>query len=127
MPPQAIALIMFGLFVVIFSIVLMADSGVFGNLSDKPYKDQLERVTKIIPYISQYKPSSYESDEAVVARLLTSRKYLDSWERRVAAVELLEKHDPARLQKRIAELEASLGINQPEKTQPRRPKFWGGA
>ena len=94
-------------------VILMAATGVFENLSDRPYKDQLERVTKIIPYVREHKPHgiySRESDEAIVARLLVSRRYLDDWERRVAAIQLLDKYDPKRLRSRIAELEQQLGI-----------------
>ena len=109
MPPQAIVLIMF----VVCAVIVIAATGVFENLSDRPYKDQLERVTKIIPYVREHKPQkpySRESDEAIVARLLVSRRYLDDWERRVAAIQLLDKYDPKRLRSRIAELEQQLGI-----------------
>ena len=102
------------IFAVVFFMVFMAELGVFDRLSDKPYKDQLERVTKIIPYISKHKPHglySHESDEAIVAKLLVSRRYLDDWERKVAAIQLLDKHDPERLRLHIAELEQQLGIS----------------
>ena len=123
MNPQSIALVIFVIFAVVIFIVFMAEFGVFDGLSDKPYKDQLERVTKIIPYVSKHKPHrlySSESDEAIVARLLTSRKYLDSWERKVAAIQLLDKHDPERLRLHIAELEQQLGISdgQPDTNKP---------
>ena len=114
MSPQLTALVILVIFAVVFFMVFMADFGVFDRLLDKPYKDQLERVTKIIPYVSEYKPHrlySHESDEAIVARLLVSRRYLDDWERKVAAIQLLDKHDPERLRLHIAELEQQLGIS----------------
>ena len=122
MSPQLIALVIFAIFAVIFFIIFMADFGVFDRLSDKPYKDQLERVTKIIPYVSDHKTYSYESDEAIVARLLVSRRYLDDWERKVAAIQLLDKHDPERLRLHIAELEQQLGISngQPDTDMGKR-------
>lgn len=114
MSPPLTALVIFVPFIIIFFIIFMSVSGVFERLSDRPYKDQLERVTKIIPYVSEHKPHkpySYESDEAIVARLLVSRRYLDDWERKVAAIQLLDKHDPERLRLHIAELEQQLGIS----------------
>lgn len=114
MSPPLVALVIFALFAVVLFIVFMADFGVFDRLLDKPYRDQLERVTKIIPYVSKHKshkPYSSESDEAIVARLLVSRRYLDDWERKVAAIQLLDKHDPERLRLHIAELEQQLGIS----------------
>ena len=125
MSPQLIALVIFATFAVVFFMVFMADFGVFDRLSDKPYKDQLERVAKIIPYISEHKPHgtySRESDEAIVARLLVSRRYLDDWERRIAAIQLLDKHDPERLRLHIAELEQQLGISngQPDTNMGKR-------
>ena len=116
------ALVIFVPFIIIFFIMFMSVSGVFERLSDRPYKDQLERVTKIIPYVSEHKTYSYESDEAIVARLLVSRRYLDSWERKVAAIQLLDKHDPERLRLHIAELEQQLGISngQPDTNMGKR-------
>ena len=124
MTPPAVALIIFvGL--IAFFIILAVGFNVFEALSDRPYKDQLERVTKIIPYVSEHKPHklySYESDEAIVARLLVSRRYLDDWERKVAAIQLLDKHDPERLRLHIAELEQQLGISngQPDTDMGKR-------
>lgn len=122
MSPQLIALVVLAIFAVVFFMVFMAEFGVFDRLSDKPYKDQLERVTKIIPYVSDHKTYSYESDEAIVARLLVSRRYLDNWERKIAAIQLLDKHDPERLRLHIAELEQQLGISngQPDTNMGKR-------
>ena len=110
-----------------FFLAWLVVTNIHDAIIDRPYKDQLERVTKIIPYVSKHKADSYQSDEAIVARLLVSRQYLDSWERRVAAIQLLDKHDPERLRLHIAELEQQLGISngQPDTDMGKRRNLLG--
>ena len=81
---------------------------------DRPYKDQAERVEKVIMYIEAEQGTTYSpsrTKEQVVARALQDRDLLKYYERLAVANRLLDKHDPERLNLRIAELEQQLGMN----------------
>lgn len=90
---------------------------------DRPYKDQAERVEKVIMYIEAEPETTYGSGrtkEQVVAKVLQDRDLLKYYERLAVANRLLDKHDPERLNLRIAELEQQLGMNdeQPDMGKP---------
>lgn len=105
--------------------VYSSDFGFTRALFDKPSKDQVERVKRVIPYVSEMKyVSPYgrsRSDEEEVALLLQSRKHLLEFETKVQARELLDQYDPVRLQAKIDELEAKLGIG-PNEGPNEKPK-----
>ena len=90
------------------------------ELLDHPYKNQAERVEKVIMYIEAEPETTYskgKTKEQVIATVLHDRGLLRYYERLAVANQLLDKHDPERLRLRIAELEQQLGIND-EATEP---------
>ena len=135
-----IAVVMLVIVSVVLGLTVTDSFGLAPALFDKPFEDRLERVKKVIPYVSEMKPkSTYDSytpsDEAVVVQLLQSRKCLVEWEQKVQARQLLDRYDPVRLQAKIDELETKLGLssgNAPEKpnethSKKKAPKkrVWG--
>ena len=96
------------------------------NLLDRPRKDQLERVTKIIPYLEDtYSYGSIDSTvEQQVEAMLTSRRVLRRYENKVAAKMLVDQHHPENLKRKIKELEDELGIGDGNGVAPVRPKSW---
>ena len=96
------------------------------NILDRPRKDHLERVTKIIPYLEDtYSYGSIDSTvEQQVEAMLTSRRVLRRYENKVAAKMLVDQHHPENLKRRIKELEDELGIGDGNGVAPVRPKSW---
>ena len=96
------------------------------SLLDRPRKDHLERVTKIIPYLEDTYSYGYahKTVEEQVEDMLKSRKVLRIYEDRVAAKMLVEQHHPENLKRRIRELEDELGIGDGNGVAPVRPKSW---
>ena len=96
------------------------------NLLDRPRKDQLERVTKIIPYLEDtYSYGSIDSTvEQQVEDMLKSRTVLRRYENKVAAIMLVDQHHPENLKRKIKELEDELGIGDGNGVAPVRPKSW---
>ena len=93
------------------------------EFTGRPYKDQVERVEKVIMYIEAEPETVYkhgQTKEQVVANVLQDRSLLKYYERLAVANRLLDKHDPERLRLRIAELEQQLGMNdeQPDMGEP---------
>ena len=105
--------------VLVFILILWAVASVvyvmvtLPEFTGRPYRDQVERVEKVIMYIEAEPETTYGSGrtkEQVVARVLQYRDLLKYYERLAVANRLLDKHDPERLRLRIAELEQQLGI-----------------
>lgn len=96
------------------------------SLLDRPRKDQLERVTKIIPYLEDTYSYGYahRTVEQQVEDMLTSRRVLRRYENKVAAKMLVEQYHPEHLRRRIKELEDELGIGDGNGVAPVRPKSW---
>ena len=96
------------------------------NILDRPRKDHLERVTKIIPYLEDTDRYGYahKTVEQQVEDMLTSRRVLRRYENKVAAKMLVEQHHPENLRRRIKELEDELGIGDDNGVAPVRPKSW---
>ena len=96
------------------------------SLLDRPRKDHLERVTKIIPYLEDADSYGYahKTVEQQVEDMLTSRRVLRRYENKVAAKMLVEQHHPENLKRRIRELEDELGIGDGNGVAPVRPKSW---
>ena len=96
------------------------------NILDRPRKDHLERVTKIIPYLEDTDRYGYahKTVEEQVEDMLTSRRVLRRYENKVAAKMLVEQHHPENLRRRIKELEDELGIGDDNGVAPVRPKSW---
>ena len=96
------------------------------SLLDRPRKDHLERVTKIIPYLEDIHRYGYASKtvEQQVEDMLTSRRALRRYENKVAAKMLVDQHHPEKLRRRIKELEDELGIGDGNGVAPVRPKSW---
>ena len=94
------------------------------NLLDRPRKDHLERVTKIIPYLEDTHSYGYadRTVEEQVEDMLTSRRVLRRYENKVAAKMLVDQHHPENLKLRIKELEDELGIGDGNGVAPVRPK-----
>ena len=94
------------------------------NLLDRPRKDHLERVTKIIPYLEDTYSYGYahKTVEEQVEDMLTSRRLLRRYENKVAAKMLVDQHHPENLKRRIKELEDELGIGDGNGVAPVRPK-----
>ena len=95
-------------------------------LLDRPRKDHLERVTKIIPYLEDTDDYGYahKTVEQQVEEMLTSRRVLRRYENKVAAKMLVDQHHPENLRRRIKELEDELGIGDGNGVAPVRPKSW---
>ena len=96
------------------------------NLLDRPRKDHLERVTKIIPYLEDTYSYGYahKTVEEQVEDMLKSRKVLRMYEDKVAAKMLVDQHHPENLKRKIKELEDELGIGDGNGVAPVRPKSW---
>lgn len=95
------------------------------NLLDRPRKDHLERVTKIIPYLETYSYGyAHKTVEEQVEDMLKSRKVLRIYEDKVAAKMLVDQHHPENLKRKIKELEDELGIGDGNGVAPVRPKSW---
>ena len=96
------------------------------SLLDRPRKDHLERVTKIIPYLEDIHRYGYANKtvEQQVEDMLTSRRALRRYENKVAAKMLVDQHHPEKLRRRIKELEDELGIGDGNGVAPVRPKSW---
>lgn len=115
--------------VVLFVLILWAIVSVvyivvtLPEFINRPYRNQVERVEKVIMHIEAEPETTYGSSrtkEQVVARVLQDRDLLKYYERLAVANKLLDKHDPERLRLRIAELEQQLGMNdeQPDTDKP---------
>ena len=96
------------------------------NILDRPRKDHLERVTKIIPYLEDIDRYGYahKTVEQQVEDMLKSRKVLRIYEDKVAAKMLVDQHHPENLKRKIKELEDELGIGDGNGVAPVRPKSW---
>ena len=120
---QAIALSIVAVVVFILLLVFYVNDN---SLLDRPRKDHLERVTKIIPYLEDTDRYGYahKTVEQQVEDMLTSRRVLRRYENKVAAKMLVEQHHPEKLRRRIKELEDELGIGDGNGVAPVRPKSW---
>ena len=120
---QAIAILIVAVVVAIPLLVFYVNDN---NILDRPRKDQLERVTKIIPYLEDtYSYGSIDSTvEQQVEAMLTSRRVLRRYENKVAAKMLVDQHHPENLKRKIKELEDELGIGDGNGVAPVRPKSW---
>ena len=120
---QAIAILIVAVVVAIPLLVFYVNDN---NILDRPRKDHLERVTKIIPYLEDtYSYGSIDSTvEQQVEAMLTSRRVLRRYENKVAAKMLVDQHHPENLKRRIKELEDELGIGDGNGVAPVRPKSW---
>ena len=110
--------------VVVFTLLLVFYVN-DNSLLDRPRKDHLERVTKIIPYLEEDTHShkyAHKTVEQQVEDMLTSRRVLRRYENKVAAKMLVDQHHPENLRRRIKELEDELGIGDGNGVAPVRPK-----
>lgn len=118
---QALAFLIVTVVVFILLLVFYVNDN---SLLDRPRKDHLERVTKIIPYLEDTDSYKYahKTVEQQVEDMLTSRRVLRRYENKVAAKMLVDQHHPENLKRKIKELEDELGIGDGNGVAPVRPK-----